>query len=115
MAALVLCEAAGMVSLGRVALDGTKLRANASKRKAMSYARMTEKERILAAEVSALLAEAERIDNAEDKQFGTAPDAISTHTRRRGTQPRCYRPALLGALTYADVAVHLGGRFSMKA
>jgi len=68
--ALALCQAAGMVSLGRVALDGTKLRANASKRKAMSYARMTEKEKILAAEVSALLAEAERIDKAEDKQFG---------------------------------------------
>ena len=68
--ALALCQAAGMVSLGRVALDGTKVRANASKRKAVSYARMTEKEKILAAEVSALLAEAERIDKAEDKQFG---------------------------------------------
>lgn len=45
--------------------DGTKPRANASKRNAISYARMTEKEKILAAEVSALLAEAERIDKAE--------------------------------------------------
>src|SRR5207253_5224517 len=68
--ALALCQAAGMVKLGRVALDGTKLRANASRRKAMSYARMTEKEKILAGEVSALLAEAERIDTAEDRQFG---------------------------------------------
>jgi transposase len=68
--ALKLCQAAGMVSLGRVALDGTKLRANASKRKAMSYARMTEKEKILAAEVSALLAEAERVDKAEDVKYG---------------------------------------------
>jgi len=40
--ALALCQTAGMVSLGRVALDGTKVRANASRRKAMSYARMTE-------------------------------------------------------------------------
>ncbi len=68
--ALALCQAAGMVSLGRVALDGTKVRANASKRKAMSYARLREKENILAEEVSALLAEAERIDAAEDEQFG---------------------------------------------
>ena len=56
--ALVLCQAAGMVRLGRVALDGTKVRANASRRKAMSYARMSEKEKILAQEVSALLADA---------------------------------------------------------
>jgi transposase len=68
--ALALCQAAGMVSLGRVALDGTKLRANASKRKAMSYARLSEKEKVLAEEVSALLAEAERIDAAEDEKFG---------------------------------------------
>lgn len=68
--ALKLCQAAGMVSLGRVALDGTKVRANASKRKAMSYARLTEKEKILAEEVSALLAEAQRIDDAEDARFG---------------------------------------------
>ena len=45
------------------------MRANASKRKAMSYARMTEKEKVLAAEVSALLAEAERIDKAEDARL----------------------------------------------
>jgi transposase len=68
--ALALCQAAGMVSLGQVALDGTKVRANASKRKAMSYARLSEKEKVLADEVSALLADAERIDKAEDKKFG---------------------------------------------
>lgn len=68
--ALELCQAAGMVKLGRVALDGTKVRANASRRKAMSYARMTDKQKVLAAEVSALLAEAERIDKGEDAQYG---------------------------------------------
>jgi len=68
--ALELCQAAGMVSLGQVALDGTKVRANASRRKAMSYARMSEKQKILAAEVSDLLAEAERIDKDEDAKFG---------------------------------------------
>ena len=68
--ALELCRAAGMVSLGRVALDGTKVRANASRRKAMSYARLTEKQKVLAVEVSDLLAEAEAIDQAEDSRFG---------------------------------------------
>ena len=63
-------EVAGMVKLARVALDGTKVRANASRRKAMSYARMTDKQKVLAAEVSALLAEAERIDKGEDAQYG---------------------------------------------
>jgi len=68
--ALELCQAAGMVKLGRVALDGTKVRASASRRKAMSYARMTDKQQVLAAEVSALLWEAERIDKDEDALFG---------------------------------------------
>jgi transposase len=68
--ALGLCQGAGMVTLGRVALDGTKVRANASRRKAMSYARMTDKQKALAAEVSALLFEAERIDKDEDALFG---------------------------------------------
>ena len=83
--ALALCQAAGMVRLGRVALDGTKVRANASKRKAMSYVRMSEKEKVLAEEVSALLAEAERIDKAEDKKFGKnrRGDELPQELRRR--------------------------------
>lgn len=68
--ALELCRAAGMVSLGQVALDGSKVRANASRRKAMSYARLTEKQKVLADEVSALLAEADAIDESEDARFG---------------------------------------------
>ncbi|MGH8965865.1 MAG: IS1182 family transposase, partial [Actinomycetes bacterium] len=86
--ALALCQAAGMVRLGQVALDGTKVRANASKRKAMSYARMTEKEKILAGEVSALLAEAERIDKAEDTQFGKnrRGDELPAELARRETR-----------------------------
>ena len=86
--ALALCQAAGMVRLGRVALDGTKVRANASKRKAMSYARMSEKEKVLAQEVSALLAEAERIDKAEDARYGTNSrgDELPEELRRRETR-----------------------------
>ncbi|HET6952526.1 MAG TPA: IS1182 family transposase [Acidimicrobiales bacterium] len=67
---LKLCQAAGMVRLGRVALDGSKVRANASRRKAMSYKRMTEREASLAAEVEEMMADAEATDVAEDKRFG---------------------------------------------
>ena len=52
---LKLCQAAGLVELGHVALDGTKLKANASKHKAMSYGRMKKTEPELAAEVDAWL------------------------------------------------------------
>jgi len=68
---LRLCEKAGLVSLGHVALDGTKMRANASKHKAMSYGRMEEKVRELEAQVADLLAAAEAADQAEDAQHGS--------------------------------------------
>src|SRR6185312_3198386 len=68
---LRLCEKAGLVRLGHVALDGTKLRANASKHKAMSYGRMEEKIAELEAQVKELLAEAEAADQAEDAQHGS--------------------------------------------
>lgn len=86
--ALALCQAAGMVKLGRVALDGTKLRANASRRKAMSYARMSEKEKVLAQEVSDLLGEAEAIDRAEDAEYGHARrgDELPAELARRETR-----------------------------
>lgn len=67
---LHLCQKAGLVRLGHVAMDGTKLRANASKHKAMSYGRMKEKVTELEAQVEALLAEAEAVDAAEDAQYG---------------------------------------------
>ncbi len=67
---LVLCSEAGLVTLGRVALDGTKLRASASRRKAMSYGRLGPRIGQLEAEVAAILAEAEAVDRAEDEEFG---------------------------------------------
>lgn len=67
---LRVCAQAGLVRLGRVALDGTKLAANASRHKAMSYDRIVPKIEQLQAEVDALLAEAEAVDAAEDQQFG---------------------------------------------
>lgn len=68
--ALELCRAAGMVKLGHVALDGTKVRANASRHKAMSYARLTAKQKVLADEISDLMAEARTVDAQEDARFG---------------------------------------------
>jgi transposase len=67
---LKLCQRAGLVKLGHVALDGTKIKANASKHKAMSYERMEKAEKELAAEVQALLAEAARVDAEEDGKYG---------------------------------------------
>ena len=68
--ALLLCSEAGLVKLGHVSIDGTKIKANASKHKAMSYKRMTESEARLKAEIEALLHQAEETDAAEDAQFG---------------------------------------------
>ena len=67
---LHLCEAAGLVKLGHVALDGTKVRANASKHKAMSYERMENRAAELEAEVAKWLDAAEAADAAEDKLYG---------------------------------------------
>ena len=67
---LELCQQAGLVKLGHVALDGTKVRANASKHKAMSYRRMKEKEAQLQAEVDELLRRAQEVDEEEDRRYG---------------------------------------------
>jgi transposase len=68
--ALLLCQEAGLVKLGHVALDGTKMKANASKHKAMSYERMGETERKLQEQIDQLLAEAEQVDAEEDAKYG---------------------------------------------
>ena len=67
---LAFCQRAGLVKLGHVALDGTKVRANASRHKAMSYRRMKEKETQLAAEVAELLRRAQEVDDEEDRRYG---------------------------------------------
>ena len=66
---LKLCETAGLVKLGHVALDGTKIKANASKHKAMSYQRMKKREAELKAEVACMLAAAEAADVQEGRDF----------------------------------------------
>jgi transposase len=76
--ALRLCKQARLVGFGSLALDGTKVRANASRHKAMSYERMVKKEQQLEAEIAeirknvkGLLSEAERVDAEEDQRFGS--------------------------------------------
>lgn len=68
---LLLCREAGLVSLGHVALDGTKVKANASKHKAMSYGRMKEVEPKLTAEVEEFFQKAEQADSDDDDEHGS--------------------------------------------
>ena len=67
---LDLCRKAGLVKLGHVALDSTKVRANTSKHKAMSYGRMKEKEDQFDAEVDELLRRVQEVDEEEDRRYG---------------------------------------------
>jgi hypothetical protein len=75
---LMLCRRAGLVGFGHVALDGTKIKANASKHKAMSYVRMAKAETELAAEIDSWLAHAAAADASEDAAYGS---------ERRGDEP----------------------------
>jgi len=67
---LQLCQRAGLVKLGHIALDGTKVKANASKHKAMSYGRMVTEEARLQAEVAMLLTQAEVADARDEAAYG---------------------------------------------
>ena len=86
---------AGAMKVGRVALDGTKVKANASKHKAMSYDRMLEKEKALKAEVKQLLLQAEAADAEEDAHYGKdrRGDELPAELARRGTRIRKIREA----------------------
>jgi transposase len=77
----------GAIKLGRVSLDGTKLKANASKHKAMSYGRMKEKQQQLREEVKQLLEQAEAADKEEDGQYGDKRgDELPEELQRRETR-----------------------------
>jgi len=93
--ALQLCQKAGLVKLGHVAIDGTKLQANASKHKAMSYGRMSEAEQKLQAEVEELLRRAEEADAAEDAKFGKGQrgDELPEELARRESRIKKIRAA----------------------
>jgi transposase len=86
---------AGAMKVGRVALDGTKVKANASKHKAMSYDRMKEKEKQLKAEVKQLLEQAEAADAEEDTRYGKdrRGDDLPAELQRRETRLKKIREA----------------------
>ena len=92
---LQLCQRAGLVRLGHVAIDGTKVLANASKHKAMSYERMGETEQRLEREVRALLEEAAARDATEDTQYGKGRrgDELPPELARRESRLRKIREA----------------------
>ncbi|RPJ82464.1 MAG: IS1182 family transposase [Acidobacteria bacterium] len=85
----------GAMKLGRVALDGTKVKANASKHKAMSYDRMKEQEKAIRAEVKTILARAEAADAEEDARYGKDQrgDELPEELQRRETRLKRIREA----------------------
>jgi transposase len=92
---LRLARELGAPRVGRVALDGSKMKANASKHKAMSYGRMREKERQLRDEVRRLLARAEATDAAEDEEYGpdNRGDELPAELQRRESRLKRIREA----------------------
>jgi hypothetical protein len=92
---LRLARELGVLRMGRVAVDGSKVNANASKHKAMSYGRLGEKQRQLRAEVKDLLAQAEAADRAEDAAYGRdhRGDELPAELHRRETRLKRIREA----------------------
>jgi transposase len=88
---LRLCQKAGMVSLGHVALDGTKVQANASKHKAMSHERMLKAEAQLEKEINALMRRAEILDAQEDRRYGKGSRGSDLPDELRRRQDRLAR------------------------
>lgn len=85
---LQLCQKAGLVKFGHISLDGTKIKANASKHKAMSYGRMKQDISRLQTEISQLLREAEETDSREDQKYGRDKrgDELPEELARRETR-----------------------------
>ena len=85
---LQLCQEAGLVKLGHIALDGTKIKANASRHKAMSYGRILKEEKRLTEEIKQLLEKAEAIDKQEDDKYGLdrRGDELPEELARRGSR-----------------------------
>lgn len=102
---LKLCQAAGLVKLGHVAVDGTKLKANASRHKAMSYGRMKQVEPKLAAEVRAWLDQAEAADLAEDGEHGESLRGDETPEWMANKQRRLERIRQAKAQLEAEAAL----------
>jgi transposase len=109
---LRLCRQAGLVKLGRVAIDGTKIKANASKHKAMSYGRMRTQEAALEAEVRALLRQAEAADREEDQRYGRdrRGDELPAELARRESRLQKIREAKAALEAEARTQAQAEGR-----
>lgn len=106
-----LCQKAGLVKLGHIALDGTKVRANASKHKAMSYGRMEKKVLELEVEVAELLKKAESVDAEEDGLYGKGRrgDEFPAELRYKESRLRKIKEAM-GALEHEAEAKAQAGK-----
>lgn len=103
---LRLCQKAGLVKLGHVSLDGTKIKANASRHKAMSYGRMKEEEKRLRCEIRGLLSQAEATDTEEDACYGPnrRGDELPAEVARRKDRLKTIREAREALEAEAKVA-----------
>ena len=108
---LRLCRKAGLVKLGQVAIDGTKLKANASKHKAMSYGRMKQVEAALGQEVAELLRRAEAADRDEDARHGAERrgDELPAELARRESRLQKIREAKAALEAEARAQAAAGG------
>ena len=109
---LKLAQKAGLVKLGVVALDGTKIKANASKHKAMSYERMIETEKRLEKEIEELLQRAQKTDEEEDTRYGQGKlgDDIPAELARRESRLETIRKAKAAlVLTAVKMRAFMGG------
>jgi len=105
---LRLCQEAGLVKLGHIALDGTKIKANASRHKAMSYGRMLTEEKRLKEEIKQLFEKAQAIDDREDNEYGTdrRGDELPEELGRRASRLKRIQEAKKALETKAKAAAH---------
>jgi transposase len=92
---VLIAKNSGLIKLGRVAIDGTKVKANASRHKAMSYDRMKQEEKKLESEIAELLKQAERTDQKEDQEYGSENrgDELPEEMQRRESRLKKIREA----------------------
>ena len=92
---VLIAKSSGLIKLGRVAIDGTKMKANASRHKAMSYDRMKQEEKRLENEIAELLKQAERTDRKEDQEYGeeNRGDELPEELQRRESRLKKIREA----------------------
>ncbi|MGH7699430.1 MAG: IS1182 family transposase [Gammaproteobacteria bacterium] len=109
---LRLCQKAGLVKLGRVAVDGTKLKANASKHKAMSYGRMKTTAAALEREVQELLQRAAQVDADEDRRYGkdTRGDELPAELAHREARLQKIREAMAALQAEAQEQARAEGK-----